>query len=240
MLRVLAVLLIALTVAPSSWANPVAARFRSERQRATQALEHLRRSPGAAELRVDWPVHRTRPAAIRGLQVPTAGATDEARARAFLAQHPSLGVELGGGRDTLRLVDARRPLGIRALRFQLFHRGLEVLGATLVVALDDQARVTALTSEADPVALASIGPATTREAALASVRARLGASGRGGAVRLAILAEGAPRLVYRVRLPYPADPHLARYHLVDAVSGRYLGWRRTGVVEHLAGKEVRR
>ncbi|MFZ5786266.1 MAG: hypothetical protein ACOY3Y_07465, partial [Acidobacteriota bacterium] len=169
----------------------------------------------------------------RGLAVATEGASDEARARAFLARHPALTVETRAG-ASLRLVDVRRAHGLRAVRFQLYHHGLEVLGATVIVALDEASRVTALASEVEPIVLASLSPAIDADAALARARAECGAtSTRGGAARLAILAEGRARLVYRVRLPYPADSTMGRYHLVDASNGGYLGWRRTGVVDEL-------
>jgi Zn-dependent metalloprotease len=227
-------------IATAGLASADVARFKIERARAAAALAELQRIPGGDGLRVDWPAHRVRPAAIRGLLVATAGETDEARARSFLARHPGLAVESGLGGNLLRLLDTRRAHGQRALRFQLEHRGLEVLGATVVVGLDDSGRVTALASEAEPIALSSVQPSITPEAALASARTKAGAVGRGGVARLAILAEGTPRLVYRVRLPYPADPKLGRFHLVDAASGGYLGWRQTGVVESFAGTGVRR
>jgi Zn-dependent metalloprotease len=233
---VLATILLAPTLTAAQ--TGASERFRAERARTSAALAELRRWPGAEALHVDWPAQRTRPAAVRGLAVATEGVSDEARARAFLARHPALTIETRAG-TSLRLVDVLRAHGLRAVRFQLFHRGLEVLGATVIVALDEASRVTALSSEVEPIALASLIPAIDADAALARARAECGATrARGGAARLAILAEGRARLVYRVRLPYPADSTMGRFHLVDATSGDYLGWRRTGVVDELR-KEVR-
>jgi len=55
-------------------------------------------------------------------------------------------------------------------------------------------------------------------------RASLATGGKPFAA-LGILAEGTGRLVYRVLLPLPLDPR-GRWHLVDATTGVYIGWRR--------------
>jgi hypothetical protein len=47
--------------------------------------------------------------------------------------------------------------------------------------------------------------------------------------RLTILAEGRPRLVYKVMLPLSLNPR-GRWQLVDARSGAYIGWRPGGFV----------
>jgi len=227
---------------PATARSEVTARvhFQRERARASRAIREL----GVGEDAVQWAAQRTRPAAIRGLRVRVAGATDAERARHFLAAHPALFVPADAA--ALQLVDVQGTTGLRVARFQQLVQGLPVEGAFVTVSLDDTGQVRAVASEAEPLRLTSTRPAQGAAAATRAALHALGLAGRdarGATVRLAVLAAG-PRLVYRVMLPFTVDPQ-GRVHLVDAVSGAYLGWRRGIVLDPLPGHaaasaEVRR
>lgn len=172
---------------------------------------------------VSWPAHRLRPAMIRGLAEATRGSDDEARARSFLERHPAL---FGGEESRLALRDVQTTANRRVVRFEQRYRGLPVFGGGVSVVLDQSGRVRAVSSEMDPVLLPSIQPVISSGAAVGAVCARLGHEiPTLFNARLGILAEGAPRLVYRVTLPPTVDPGI-RWHMVDALSGEYVGWRR--------------
>jgi len=175
---------------------------------------------------------RGQPRLTRGLRAPTAGATDEARARGFLARHPSLA---GGARLELRLQAVQALRELRVVRFQQLHGGLPVFGATVTVTLDREGNVRAVSSEASaPTGLPALQPRLGALQATAAALARVAPGAHtlpeAGRAQLGILDEGAARLVYRVTLPLTVDPR-GRFHLIDAATGRYLGWRRGVLME---------
>ena len=202
-----------LLFAVEAWAGPAHLELRAAAQREVALMA------GAV---VSWPVHRARPAMIRGLAEPTRGSDDEARARSFLLRHPAL---FGGEGSSLALRDVQATANRRVVRFDQRYRGLPVFGSSVSVVLDQSDRVRAVSSEMDPFQLPSIEPGISSGAAVGAVCARLDREiPTLFNARLGILADGGPRLVYRVALPPTVDPDL-RWHLVDALSGTYIGWR---------------
>jgi Zn-dependent metalloprotease len=176
---------------------------------------------GSAVL-VSWPPQRQRPAAIRGLALPTRGATDEQRVRGFLSTHSAL----FGDAAALRLHDVQRVGSRRVVRFDQRYRGLPVFGATVAVVLGSHDQVRGFSSELVPLPTTSVEPAIDATAAVRAACKQLGSPPTAGSATLGLSRVGAgARLVYRVALPLTVDPRV-RWHLVDAHSGAYLGWRR--------------
>jgi pseudolysin/vibriolysin len=166
---------------------------------------------------------------IRGLAVETRGTTDEQRARSFVARHPAL---FGGNGSTLALQDVQATHTRRVVRFQHRYRGLPVFGATVAVVLDQGSRVRAVSSEMEPITkLASVQPRLTAAEAVRAVQRKLklpaGQRADGSWAQLGVLpgSGGTARLIYRVALPLTMDRWI-RWHLVEASSGEYVGWRR--------------
>ena len=229
--RLLVLLAVGLIPLPAA-ADGAHARFQRERARAERALRVLARG---RTLPVSWAAHRTGPAAIRGLEEPSRGASPVERARGFLSAHPDLFLEVA----QLALVDVQTAAGSTYVRFQQLHRGIPVESAHLIVAMDGPGIVRSVSSEAEPLELAGVQPALDAAAAARAAATRLGLGlevARAGSAQLTILPQGRGRLAWRVLLPYPADAS-GRAHLVDAVSGAYLGSRRSAIIERTA--EVR-
>jgi len=167
-----------------------------------------------------------------------AGTSPREKAGRFLAAHPDLfsaaGAELRH-QETLALRD------LRVVRFRQHYRGLPVEGSLIAVSLDGAGHVVSVSDES----VSSFGdlPVTPRVDALAAARiARTqGGSGepRAAWAKLLVLGGAAPRLAYQVALPTGLDqpPRLA---YVDALSGRFLGWRPAAVIDALPAKEVLR
>jgi len=203
-----------LLVAVEAWAAPPRLELQAAARREVALMA------GAV---VSWPVHRLRPAMIRGLAEATRGSDDESRARSFLQAHPAL---FGGEGSSLAVRDVQSTADRRVVRFDQRYHGLPVFGAGVSVVLDQSDRVRAVSSEMEPLRLPSIQPGISQGAAVGAVCARLDREiPTLFNARLGILAEGTPRLVYRVALPPTVDPEI-RWHLVDALSGEYVGWRR--------------
>jgi Zn-dependent metalloprotease len=235
------VIIAVLTLIPSlstrTWAAPSQSIFIAARQAAARELSSLTRGRKAV---VVWPSHRTRPTMIRNLATPTSGSTAEARARDFLRRHAAL---FDGSKSELRLVDLQTSRSRTVVRFQQHHRGLPVFGAIATVGLDSAGRVRAVSSAIEPLSLPAVQPRISAQAAVRSACRTVRSSAvRAVQSRLGILVEpGVSRLVYRVVLPLGVDPR-GRLHLVDAVSGAYIGWRRGVIADRLGrlGKGVRR
>ena len=149
------------------------------------------------------------------------------------------GLVAGDSRE-LTLLDQRRAVGRRVLRFEQRLDGVPVDGGLLTMAFDDQDRLIAVHAETRPLPALDTRPridgaravkaawlAVGKRPATAAEARRL----RGTSPKLLVQLLGAQaRLVYRVVLPFGLDP-AGRQHLVDARSGSYLGWRR-GVIWH--------
>ncbi len=229
----------ALMATPSLGDPARVGRFKQLRAGAQQALESL--APrGGQPLTVRWSSARPTPVVVRGLAIASPGQTSEQRARAFLRLHPRL---FAAAVPQLRHVETRSSRGIDAVRFQQHHMGLPVEGASLVVALDNGGRVRSLRSSLVAVNLSTTRPVLRARRAMAiAARQAAGAAAAavGGEATLVITAGGRPHLAYAVLLPFSVDPR-GRRHLVDAVDGAYLGWRRGVLVDgHARGKGVRR
>ncbi len=204
------------------------ASFLAERASAQQALRRL--DPTSA-LKVHWPPHRPRPIALLGLQIKTSGATLEAQVRRFLLEYQSLFLSPGA---TLKVQDVKRTRNRQVIRFQQFYDGLKVEGSRVAVKLDHGGQIRTVNSITSSVAMRSTTPRVSAPAAVSAVLSMLqkvsGSPGKKSWTRLIILAEGSPRLVYQVNLPLRLDRQ-GRTHLVDAVTGKYLGWRRGAIIE---------
>ena len=207
--------------------------LKARRARAQQSLHKLQQG---RQLDLQWPAHRSRHAVIRGLAHRVSGATVEQRARTFLGRYPAL---FAAAHSTLKLVHSRGTHQVRVVRFQQVHRGVPVEGAELNVVQDRAGRVTAVTSEVEPLDLASVTPRIRADAAINAVLR--GATGgkvsraarqlvQGLRPRLVIIGGGAPRLVYKVMLPLSLNPH-GRWYLVDAGTGKVVGWRPGAIIE---------
>jgi Zn-dependent metalloprotease len=207
--------------------------FQSKRSRAERAVRVLARG---RTLSVSWAVHRTRPVAIHGLAEASHGATPAERARGFLAAHQDLFVS----GEQLALLDVQTAAGSTYVRFQQVHRGIPVDSAHLIVGLDGQGTVRSVSSEAEPLELASVKPGLDAAAAARAAATKLGFGldvAHAASAELTILPLGGGRLAWRVLLPFPQDSS-GRAHLIDAQSGAYVGSRRAAVIER-PGKGVR-
>jgi len=178
---------------------------------------------------------------IRGLAVKERGKSDLARARNFITRRPALFAGAGS-----RLVH-QKTLGtssVKVVRFAQVFRGVPVEGAMIAVALDRAGRITSVTSGVEPVSLHRVKP---RVSAAAAVKIAVRATGarpgaatlRGIKPKLVILPGGTDRLVYKVMLPLGINP-AGRWHLVDAITGKHLGYRRGIIMDgHRWTKGVR-
>jgi Zn-dependent metalloprotease len=236
----LLLLLLGLILATAEAAADPSPLFFSARARALQALSALRQS-GPVE--VEWPAPRCQPSMMHGLRVPCQGKTNVDRARNFLTRYAAL---FADARSELVLLDTQTTRERTVIRFQQTLGKIPVDGAIVSVALDSEGRVRSVGSEALPVSLPSLrAKLSGRQAARRALEVSLpSATPReierwSGKADLVVLAEGSPRLAYKVSLP-GQDPQ-GRLHLVDALTGEYLGWRR-GVLMDVHGlpKEVRR
>ncbi len=204
------------------------ASFLAERASAQQALRRL--DPTGA-LKVHWPPHRPRPIALLGLQIKIPGATPEDQARKLLQDYQALFLAPGA---TLKLQDVQRTRNRQVIRFQQFFEGLKVEGSRVAVKLDHGGQIRTVNSITSSVEKISTTPRVSAPAAVSAVLSMLqkvsASPGKKSWTRLIILAEGSPRLVYQVNLPLRLDRQ-GRSHLVDAVTGKYLGWRRGAIIE---------
>jgi hypothetical protein len=232
MFRAVVCLFVAVAIAwsPQPAAADRAARFQSLRDRASQQVAAL---PGQPTVR--WRADQPTPAMVRGIAVATAGRDPAERARSFLHSHPGL---VAG---ELVPVDTRSSRELTVVRLAQLYRGVPVLDATVTVALDHLGRVRALHASTHPVELKTVRPRVDGARARRIVLQRLRASGPGrsapaGHSSLAVLPGAPARLVQVVSLPLTHDPR-GRRHLVDALTGDYLG-ARVGVI--VDGQEVRR
>lgn len=234
MTRLLTLLVLG-TWASTALAGPDrAAWLKAQRGKARQELQKL----GGAKLTVQWPAHRSRPAVIRGLSVKVSGRGDVERARRFAEQRPALFAGAGS-----RLVHEKTLAAgdVRVVRFKQTFRGVPVEGVMLTVGLR-RGRVTSINSDVEPISLRS--GVTARVSRAAAVKVALGAAGARGLSlsvqpRLVILPGGTDRLVYKVMLPLSVNP-AGRWHLVDAVTGEHLGYRRGIIMDgHQWRKGVR-
>jgi len=181
-------------------------------------------------LSVHWPAHRLRPTMISGLSFLAKGATLASRATAFLRANTDL---LATGLGDLSLLDQRSTHTRRVLRYRQTYRGLPVIGTMVTVTFDQSGKIHALHQRTAAVNLATIAPKAKGRAAVIATFAALRVSPAAtllsqSATTLAVLVEGAPRLIHVVTLPYTVDPR-GRRHFVDATDGRYLG-HRPGVI----------
>ena len=201
-----------------------AVEFEATRLRAQQALSRV----GPDErLVVRWSPGRPTPAVIRGMRVAVRGATPTDRARAFLRQHADLVIDA----EQLRTMDVRGTKRRTVVRFQQTHRGLPVLGATLTVSMDPDGRVRSLHSGVRMTTVKDVAPRVDGKLAIGvASRAVAGRTATGGQTTLAIAPRGGGVLVHVVTLPMTVDP-LGRRHLVDARTGRYVGWLPGVVVD---------
>lgn len=216
---------------------------RDKRLRQTRiAFESLAR--GRA-LTVRWSADGVFPSMIRGLDEPSPGVDASARARGFLEKHRNLFIPAG----QLEVIETRSTNDLEVVRVQQVLHGYPVLDGTAAVALDRRGHVTAVHSELKDVALDTLSPRITpvRAAALAlaavrgqSPSARLEAELAGARPDLVIVGEGEGTLAYRVFLPLWLDS-AGRIHLVEASTGRYLGWRPGMIIDRdRTDREVRR
>jgi Zn-dependent metalloprotease len=179
---------------------------------------------------------------IRGLKVSTVGSTDEQRALGFLRRYPAL---FGGSsEDTVPgLIDVQTTRSVRVVRFRYHHRGLPVFGGQVVVVLDQSGRVRRVSSNLEPLKLPAkaVQPRLTALAAVriacSAINRPTPASARPTWAQLGILAQGRPRLIYRVALPPTLDRQVS-WHRVDARTGEYVGRRRATVSHAGAGPAV--
>ncbi len=222
-----------------AWVTAADARPDHQRSRAEAAVKKL---AGARNLTVRWRADRSKPALLRGLSVATTGDTVAARALGFLGANPDIFLPT----DQLRLAETRGAGGLSAVRFrQVTKGGIPVDGGEVTVALDGAGTVSSVHSElitlAGPIPRAKLNG----QQALAVALGRLAGKDTPLTVprELASLRPGlvvmpglSPRLVYRVMLPLWLDI-LGRVHLVDAVTGDFIGWRQAMKVDgHQHGK----
>lgn len=216
----------------------VAKRFEVHRLKAVAALEKLKHGSDVSAV---WQAHRARPVVILGLNLRVPGISMAQRARAFLRLHPAL----FGRIESLRLMETKASRDLAVVRFQQLYRGIEVDGATVSVSLDKSGHIRAVRSDAEPIEVETVRPRISQdEAGRAAFHAIHGQSHTAAGLspstaKLVIVPGATPRLAHRVLLPWSADPR-GRLHLVDAISGGYLG-SRPGVLWHLhATREVAR
>lgn len=213
------------TWASTAMAGPDRASWlRSQRAQAHRALKRL---GNTGSLTVHWPAHRSRPAMIRGLAVKEQGRDDVQRARNFVSRRPALFAGPGS-----RLVHDRtlHAGDLRVVRFVQVYKGVPVEDAVIAVAINRQGLIRSVNSELEPVTLRMVKPRVTAGAAvqtaLRATKTRAGAAmARGVQPKLVIIPGGTCRLVYKVMLPLGINP-MGRWHLVDAISGKHLGYRR--------------
>ena len=231
------ILLVLGTWASTALAGPNRASWlKTQRAQAREALSRLG-SPNS--LTVHWPGHRSRPAMIRGLAIKGQGRTQVERARNFLSRRPAL---FAGAGSRLVLLDTRGTSDVHVVRFAQVYRGVPVEGAMITVALNRAGRISSVNSDAEPISLRDVKPRVTPGAA---ARIALGAAGSSAAAikgikpMLVILPGGTDRLVYKVMLPLGLNP-TGRWHLVDAASGKHVGYRRGIIMDgHRSKKGVR-
>ena len=215
--RCMVTLLITLAVSSDGRADR-AARLDSARALAQEAMAGL--APDARRLVVRWSPGRPAPSVVRGMRLAVEGKTATQRARSFLRLHPGLVVH----GSELRKSSVRRSKGRTVVRFEQTYRGLPVLDATATVAMDPGGRVRSLHSSVRIIDTPTVvpvvdGPRAVRVAAMTVT----GKPVAGGSATLALSPRDGGVLVQVVVLPMTADP-LGRRHLVDAATGKYLGW----------------
>lgn len=233
-LSILLVLAVGLPAAAQQARTQTASRLQA-RGLARSAMQSLRRQ--ASQLRVAWRADRVRPTMLRGFALTLPGKTLAARARAFIDRYPGL---VARSSSELTLIGQRSSAGRRVLRFEQRLGGVVVDRSLLTMAFDDRNRLVAVHADTRPLpsldtrprisvpqAIAATWQVVSRRPARATERRRL----RGLPAKLVVQAlANQARLVYLVVLPLSLDIG-GRQHMVDAHSGRYLGWRR-GVVWH--------
>jgi len=233
------ILLVLGTWASTALAGPDRASWlKAQRGNARKALDLL---DGANSLTVHWPAHRSRPAMIRGQAIKEQGRNHVERARNFISRRPAL---FAGEGSRLVLQDTRGTSDVHVVRFAQVFRGVPVEGAMITVALDREGLISSVNSDAEPVTLRGVKPRVTPGAAvqiaLRATRVRSSAATvRGIKPMLVILPGGMDRLTYKVMLPLGLNP-TGRWHLVDAISGKHIGYRRGIMMDgHLQRMGVR-
>jgi hypothetical protein len=202
-----------------------ASEFDSARVRAHEALAGV--TPDARQLVVRWAPGRPTPAVVRGMHVAVQGDSPTQRASAFLHRHGDLVID----GNQLLPVNVRQTKKRTVVRFQQTHRGLPVLGATVTVSMDSANRVRSLHSAVRLTTVKDIVPKVDGARAIrAASSAVAGKPATEGQTTLAISPRGGGILVHAVTLSMTLDP-LGRRHLVDAHTGRYIGWLPGVVVD---------
>ena len=180
------------------------------------------------EVEVRWNAMKTAPWSLRGLDVPTRGASSAERALGFARENAGLlGLEDGevAVAETRDAVFAGRT--VRGAVLQRLWRGLPVEGQTLSVRMDGEDRVRSVTSSVGLLVVEE--PSTIIDPASAQRVVR---------DTYAVAAVGAPTRVVRAfgnigrvawRVPVAVIPLEAHFFVwVDAASGRILGERPAG------------
>lgn len=197
---------------------------------ARAAVTRLRHD--APRLSVRWNLTKRRPTLLRGMVLALPGSTLLSRARSFLSRYPGLLVERV---SDLEQLDVRRARGVTVLRFAQRYRGLPVDRAMVTMAFDGLGRLTAVHASTKTIDLATTEPKIDAPRAAQIAFAALRRGRKITAAQGALLTKASAtlmvqalinhsRLVYRVTLPLGLDV-AGRQHLVDALSGRYLGGR---------------
>jgi Zn-dependent metalloprotease len=241
--RRLSVLLVVFCLWPAAaLSKPInTSQLRQEREKVKKVLQTLRQG---GELFVEWPANRSRPALIRGLLLSAPPRTDQEKARWFLKSYPAL---LAGESSAFKFIETQRTRDQRVVLLQQTYQGIPVEGGQVAVTLDNAGRIRALSSEVEPVRLSTIQPKITPSAAIQTTVSKVhGANGLSrrtldrwdrSSVALIILNDGPSRLAYKIFLQGDLS---GRFHLIDAHTGQYLGWRQGAIIESEATRrEVR-
>ncbi|MCB9731214.1 MAG: hypothetical protein H6745_01125 [Deltaproteobacteria bacterium] len=186
-----------------------------------------------ADVAIRWDAMKTSPRSLRNLAVPTAGATPADRAARFVR----------GERDLLRLdgdvvaVETRAFRG-HVVRLQQTFAGVPVEGRSVVVKLDEGARVTSVTSDLGPLSVPTPATEITPAEAQAAVSARYAVAATGTPTRVVVANASAGRFAWKV--PAMVMPVTGLFWVwVDTETGRVLRTAPAGSDQRLTSLPLR-
>lgn len=226
LIRTLAIGATVLALAGTAAAGPPAPAPLASREAAIHARL-------GADVAIRWDARRLSPRSLRGLTAPTTGVDPADRAARFVRAERDL-LALTG--DVVP-VETRRLRG-HVVRLQQTFGGVPVEGRTVVVKLDEAARVTSVVSDLGPLDVPTPTREITPAAAQAAVSARYAVAATAPPTRV-VVANG-PVGRYAWKVPAMVMPLTGHFWVwVDVETGRILKTAPAGSDQRMTALPLR-